>query len=175
MILEYKKILKDKTEIKIRKATINDLIAINDIYNYYVSNSTCTYQTIFESIENRHVWFNEHNNYYPIIVAEINKGVIGWASISKFKNREAYKPTVEISIYIRHDKLFNGIGTILLEELIILSKINGYHSIIAVISSDQEASVKLHEKFGFIKVAYLKEVGYKFDKLLDVVYFQLLL
>ncbi|MBP7735574.1 MAG: N-acetyltransferase [Spirochaetes bacterium] len=172
---EHKGILKDETEIIIRNALKKDMLAINDIYNYYVQNSTCTYQTKLELIENRYIWFDEHNDYYPIIVAEINNDVIGWASISKFKNREAYKPTVENSIYIRHDKLFNGLGAILLDELIKLSKSNSYHSIIAGISGDQEASIKLHEKFGFTKAAHLKEVGYKFDKWLDVVYYQLLL
>lgn len=162
-------------EVKIRNAAYHDLNIINDIYNYYVLHSTCTYQTEPDTIENRSVWFDQHNKDYPIIVAQIDHIVIGWASISKFRNREAYNPTVENSIYIRHDKLSNGIGAVLLEELIRLSKLIGYHSMVAGISFDQEISIKLHKKFGFEKVAHLKEVGYKFNKWLDVVYYQLLL
>jgi L-amino acid N-acyltransferase len=166
---------KDNIELKIRKAEINDLIAINDIYNYYVASSTCTYQTNLETMEERNAWFNEHDKDYPIIVAENNEIVIGWASISRFKKREAYKPTIESSIYVRHDRLFKGIGAILLREIIKIAKEIGYHSIIAGISDDQEVSILLHEKHGFTKVAHLKEVGYKFNKRLDVVYYQLLL
>ncbi len=167
--------LKDNIQIKIREAAIDDLTAINHIYDYYVTNSTCTYQTGLETMEERHAWFNEHGKEYPIIVAENNGIVFAWASISKFKKREAYEPTVENSIYVRHDKLFKGIGSVLLEEIIKIAKEIGYHSIIAGISADQEASIILHEKHGFTKVAHLNEVGYKFGKWLDVVYYQLLL
>jgi len=161
-------------KIKIRNAKQNDLAVINDIYNYYVLNSTCTFQTEPETFEGRNKWFNEHNEEYPIIVAENNR-IIGWASISKYQKRQAYKPTVENSIYIRNDKLGNGVGTILITEIIRLAKDIGYHSIVAVISGDQELSIHFHERHGFKKVAHLKEAGYKFNKWLDVVYYQLLL
>ena len=166
---------KDNIQIKIRMAAIDDLTAINDIYNYYVANSTCTYQTNPETMEERYTWFNEHDKKYPIILAENNGIVIGWASISRFKKREAYTPTVENSIYVRHDKLFKGIGAMLLKEIIKIAKEIGYHSLIAGISADQEVSIILHEKHGFTKVAHLKEVGHKFNKWLDVVYYQLFL
>ena len=150
--------------VNIRNAEVNDLAAINDIYNHYVLHSTCTYQTELETFEERATWFDEHKEDYPVIVAEKDNEVIGWASISKFKQREAYRPTVELSIYIHHDTLGKGIGSILMKEIIRLAKVTGYHSIIAGISADQELSIKVHEKHGFEKVAHLKEVGNKFDK-----------
>ncbi|MCU0847733.1 MAG: N-acetyltransferase family protein [Spirochaetes bacterium] len=175
MASERKHILKDKTEIRTRNAVKEDLASINDIYNYYVDNSTCTWQTNPEKMEERQAWFDEHTEEYPVIVAESNGKIVGWASISKFKGRDAYKPTVENSIYIRHDSLFRGTGAVLLKELIELAKGAGYHSMIAGISADQKASIVLHEKHGFTKAAHLKEAGYKFNKWLDVVYYQLLL
>jgi L-amino acid N-acyltransferase YncA len=165
-------------ELKIRKAEIKDLNSINEIYNYYVMNSTCTYQTEPESIESRIEWFSSpviDREKYPVIVCELHDEVIGWASISPFNKRTGYKLTVQDSIYIRNDMLNKGIGSMLLKELIRLSKSIGYHSIIAGISSDQEPSIKLHEKFNFKKSAHLKEVGFKFNKWLDVVYFQLII
>jgi L-amino acid N-acyltransferase YncA len=162
-------------EVVIRKAARSDLQAINDIYNYYVLNSTCTYQAKPDTMMERNAWFDEHGGDYPVIVAEENSTVVGWASLSKFKKREAYRPTVEISIYIRHDRLCKGIGSILLKEMIGSAKAIGYHSILAAISADQQLSVKIHKRHGFKKAAHLKEVGYKFNKWLDVVYYQLLI
>jgi L-amino acid N-acyltransferase YncA len=166
---------KNNTTFKIRNAVANDLTAINEIYNYYVKNSTCTYQTELETMKERHAWFDEHDKAHPVIVAENNDTIVGWASISKFRKREAYKPTVENSVYIHHDHLYKGIGTALLQEIIRLARDAGHHSIIAGISAEQTKSIAMHEKYGFKKVAHLKEVGYKFNTWLDVVYYQLFL
>jgi len=166
---------KNNTEFKIRNAVAKDLTAINDIYNYYVKNSTCTYQTELETTKERRAWFDEHDEAHPVVVAESNNTVVGWASISKFRKREAYKPTVENSVYIHHDHFHKGIGTALLQEIIKLAGDAGHHSIIAGISAEQKVSIAMHEKYGFKKVAHLEEVGYKFDTWLDVEYFQLFL
>ena len=162
-------------EARIRKATEADLNAINDIYNYYVLNSTCTYQMTPETVEDRIKWFSAHGDKYPVIICEINNEIIGWASISPFHKREGYKFTVEDSVYIKNGNHGKGLGSRLLKEIIEMTQSIGYHSIIAGISSDQNVSIILHEKFGFKKVAHLKRVGFKFDKWLDVVYYQLLL
>jgi L-amino acid N-acyltransferase len=157
----------------IRKATEDDLKIINDIYNRYVLNSTCTFQTEIESMPDRMQWFQSHGDDYPIIICEANQEILGWASLSPFHKRQAYNPTVENSIYIRSDSLRRGLGASLLKELIERARDIGYRSIIAKISADQQASILMHEKFGFQKVAHLKEVGFKFNKRLDVVYYQL--
>jgi L-amino acid N-acyltransferase len=164
----------ENIKIIILDAVKSDLKTINDIYNYYVLNSTCTYQTEEETLENRMEWFENHNSDYPVIVAKIESEIAGWASISRFHPRKAYTPTVENSIYIKNEHRNKGIGKILLSEIIDRTKRLGYHSIIAKISSDQEASIKLHSKFGFIKVAHLKEVGFKFNNWLDILYMQLI-
>lgn len=159
----------------IRLATAADLDAINAIYNHYVFNSTCTYQTEPSTAQERAAWFAAHGDSHPVTVLETNGGIIGWGSLSKFHQRAAYGRTVENSVYVRHDTLHKGIGSALLADLIQRARAIGHHSIIAGISADQIPSVELHRKFGFAEVARLKEVGYKFDRWLDVIYMQLML
>jgi phosphinothricin acetyltransferase len=163
------------SDVTIRPAQPDDLCAINDIYNHYVATCTCTYQTEPEPMEARMAWFKAHDHAHPILVAELDGVVVGWGSLSFFLGRAAYRFTVENSVYVRHDMLRRGIGSAMLRRLIDEARANGFHSILASISADRTASVALHEKFGFRQVACLKEVGYKFNQWLDVVYLQLML
>lgn len=162
-------------ELMIKLAEINDLEVINEIYNYYVLNSTASYQTLPESLMDRKEWFEKHDLNYPIFLAIYHDQIVGWASLSKYNVRQAYFPTVEDSIYIHHEFRFKGIGSLLMEKIIEAAQNLKYHSIIAGISADQTASIALHQKFGFQKVAHLKEVGYKFNKWLDIIYMQKML
>jgi L-amino acid N-acyltransferase len=161
--------------MSLRLATAADLAAINAIYNHYVEHSTCTYQTEPETPAGRQKWFDAHDAEYPVTVAEIDGQVVGWASLSKYHLRAAYKPTVENSVYVHHAFQRRGLGRALLEDLIARASALGYHSIIAGISADQSASVTLHSQLGFVKVGQLREVGYKFDRWLDVLYMQRML
>lgn len=163
------------TLVSLRPAADADLPAVNDIYNHYVSRSTCTYQTEPETMAARSAWFAGHGPAHPVIVAEMAGQVVGWGSLSSFKSREAYRFTVEDSVYVRHDVLGRGIGSALLARLIELGRQHGHHSIIAIIDAEQTASIALHERFGFTRVSHLVEVGYKFDRWLDVVDLQLML
>jgi L-amino acid N-acyltransferase YncA len=162
-------------EIVVRAATANDLPAINDIYNYYVFHSTCTYQETAEPMESRRVWFEKHGERHPVTVAEMNGKVVGWGSLSAYHARSAYRFTVENSVYIDHQFHRRGIGAIILADLIERARALGHRAIIAGIDGDQMASVKLHEKFGFEKVGQLKQVGFKFEQWLDVIYMELLI
>lgn len=160
----------------LRLATENDLVAINDIYNYYVPRSTCTYQLEPETIESRTTWFRDHSpDRYPVIVAEDAGEVIGWGSLSRFRPRAAYAPTAEPSVYIRNDWHRKGLGRMILVDLINRARLAGFHSLIGGTSADQTASLGLQKALGFQKVAHLVEVGYKFGQRLDVVYTQLML
>ena len=163
----------------IRLATAADLPAINDIYNYYVPRSTCTYQLEPETIESRRSWFDDHPpERYPVVVAELPDSpgeIAGWGSLSKFRERAAYAPTVEASVYIRHDQHRRGLGRAILLVLIARAKTAGFHSLIGGASADQTASIALQESLGFRRVAEFKEVGYKFNQWLDVIYLQLML
>jgi phosphinothricin acetyltransferase len=160
----------------LRLATADDLVAINDIYNYYVPRSTCTYQLEPEPLAGRRLWFEAHSpQSHPVIVAEADGAVVGWGSLSKFHQRAAYAPTAEASVYIRHDQHRRGLGRLILGDLIERARTLGFHSIIGGASADQTASIALQESLGFRRVGQLAEVGHKFGTWLDVVYLQLML
>jgi L-amino acid N-acyltransferase YncA len=160
----------------LRDATAADLPAINAIYNHYVPVSTCTYQVTPESEEGRQAWFGGRKPQHPVIVAEDGGVVVAWGSLSPFHKREAYAGTVENSVYVHHERQRQGLGRLLMEELIRRAReFEGLHTIIAIISADQEGSVGLHRALGFEQIGLLREVGRKFGRILDVVYMQLML
>ncbi len=159
--------------LTIRDATPADLEAIDDIYNHYVRTSTATYQLDPEPIESRRAWFAAHAGRYPVLVAVESSEVVGWASLSPFHPRAAYAGTVENSVYVRHDRHRRGTGAALLAALVERARASGFHTIVALIDSEQAPSLALHTRFGFTEVGHLAEVGRKFDRWLDVVYMQL--
>jgi L-amino acid N-acyltransferase len=161
--------------IDLRPAVAADLAAINEIYNHYVTRSTCTYQELPETLAERAAWFAAHGPTHPVLVAVDGKEVVGWGSLSPFQRRSGYRFTVEDSVYVRENRHGRGIGSSLLAELIARAKKLHHRSIIAGIDAEQPASLKLHEKFGFTRVAHLKQVGFKFERWLDVMYLQLVL
>lgn len=166
--------MQDQT-IALRPATEADLVAINDIYNYYVLHSTCTYQEEPEPIESRRQWFRHHSDQHPVTVAELAGRVVGWGSLSAYHARSAYRRTVENSVYVHHQHHRRGIGSLLLSDLIARAHDLGHHTIIAGIDAEQTASVTLHARFRFEKVGCLRQVGFKFGRWLDVIYMELLL
>jgi L-amino acid N-acyltransferase YncA len=162
--------------LTIRPATSADLPAINDIYNHYVLNSTCTYQTDPETIEARHAWFAAHGPPHPVTIAEQQSGdILGWGSLSRFHARAAYSRTVENSVYVHPDHQRQGVGRALLTDLIDRARALGHHTIIAGIDAEQTPSVAIHTAHGFQLVALLKEVGFKFNRYLHVIYMQKML
>ena len=164
-----------KSATTIRPANESDLVAINDIYNHYVQHSTCTYQEEPEPLDGRRQWFRHHGDKHPVIVAETGGRVVGWGSLSAYHARSAYRHTAENSVYVHHEYHWRGIGSLLLNELIVRARSLGHHAIIAIIDADQPASVALHTKFHFEKVGHMKQIGFKFGRWLDVVYMELIL
>jgi L-amino acid N-acyltransferase YncA len=162
-------------DIQLRLAATADLSAINEIYNYYVFNSTCTYQEEPETIDARQAWFLAHDGAHPITVAVVGDTIVGWGSLSRYHPRSAYRYAVENSVYVRHTHLHRGIGRALLADLIDRARSLGHRTMIAGADAEQTASVALHEAMGFTRVAHLKEVGYKFGRWLDVIYMQRML
>jgi phosphinothricin acetyltransferase len=164
------------TTTTIRLATTADLPAINDIYNYYVHHSTCTYQLEPETPGARTIWFERHSpDKHPVTVAIWAEDIVGWGALSQFRPRAAYDHTVEASVYLRHDVHRRGIGKALLLDLIARARAAGHHTLLGGASADQVASLALQESLGFQRVGYLQEVGFKFGRWLDVVYSQLML
>ena len=158
---------------KLRPAIEADLPQINDLYNYYVSNSTCVWTRQLCTEQERKEWFASHDDATPVLVAEQNGKVVAWGTFSLFKTACTFYKTVENSIYVHHEFQRQGIGSQLLAELLLRAREAGFASVIAVISSDQEASLALHRAAGFQEVGRFQQVGYKFGRYMDVVYLQL--
>ncbi len=162
-------------EVLIRSATEADLGAVRDIYNYYVSRSTCTFQIELDTEAKRLAWFRDRSPSHPVIVAEVASAVVGWAALSAWNSRCGYSRTVEASVYIRHDLHRRGVGMSLMLDLIERARSAGHHTIIGGACTEQTASLALQAALGFEQVARFREVGYKFGRWLDVAYMQLFL
>tara|TARA_B100000029_G_C17358437_1_gene881625 strand:- start:198 stop:692 length:495 start_codon:yes stop_codon:yes gene_type:complete len=160
----------------IRTAKTSDAGLITEIYNHFVENSIFTFDESPTSTKEMSTKILElTSNSYPFIVYEASDSILGFAYACPWKLRSAYKHTAESTIYITPNSLQKGIGSQLYKELIHqLQKINT-HSILAGISLPNDISVAFHEKFGFEKVAQLKEVGFKFNRWIDVGYWELIL
>ncbi|WP_406684175.1 GNAT family N-acetyltransferase [Seonamhaeicola sp. MEBiC1930] len=157
----------------IREFRQEDTQQLLDIYNHYVLNSTATFDDEVLSFEEFTKKVNRINSEYPFIVFEENHELLGYAYGSKFRPKPAYSNTVESTIYLKHTAQGKQIGTKLYSYLIKLLNEQGFHVVLGVLTLPNEASVKLHEKLGFKKVAHLKEVGLKFGDWQDVGFYQL--
>ena len=161
--------------VTIRKATINDLEAITVIYNDAIINTMATFDTQPKNLEEQKVWFDRHDSKRPILIAEMDGDVVGWASLSEWADRCAYSDAAELSIYIRKENRGKGIGKNLLEVTLQEGKKVGLHTIIARIEKRNEVMIHVLEKYGFVRIGVMREVGRKFGKLLDVVLMQIIL
>jgi len=158
--------------MKIRTAYLEDAAAIAAIYNFYVERSHSTFETeiINKSEMRRRV--SEILENYPFLVGEENGEIIGYAYASRYKTRAGYRHSVEVSVYIKNGIEGKGIGTILYENLFAELKTKSVHAIVAGIALPNDASIRLHEKFGFEKVAHFREVGFKHGRWIDVGYWE---
>ena len=159
----------------IRPALLGDAPALASLYNHYVETSTCTFQLDAETVDERIAWIQQHTGPHPASVAILDGTIAGFASLSPFHGRCAYRATAESSVYVREDLHRKGIGRALMTELIEEARTLGHHTLIATIEASQEGSIALHSAFGFAVVGHLTEVGFKHGRWLDVVYLQLLL
>jgi phosphinothricin acetyltransferase len=163
-------------EIKIRPYQIEDTNTILEIINFNILNSTTLYDYQPRTLENQISIFQEKlAKGFPIIVAIENDIVVGFGYYSEFRFREAYRFTVEHSVYAHPKHIGKGIGKQILESLIDLAKAQKLHTMIGVIDSENKNSIAFHEKFGFKTAGYIKESGYKFDRWLDSVFMQKML
>lgn len=154
----------------IRTARQNDLAALLDIYNYEVVNGTATLDIRPRTMDEWQVWFDEHNvENHPLIVAELNGAVAGYASLSAYRQKEAYKSTVELSIYVAAQYRHHGVASRLMEAILAMAREDERtHTVVSVITSGNEASTHLHNKFGFTFCGCIPEVGEKFGRYLDI-------
>ena len=157
----------------IRNVTIKDAEAITNIYNYYVESHIATFVEVPVSVAYFKNKIENITKKFPWFVFEEDNEIIGYAHGNFWNTRSAYNMTAEVSIYLNVNVGGKGIGTQLYSKLIKVLINQGYHVLIGGISLPNKASVALHEKFGFTKVAHFKEVGYKINKWVEVGYWQL--
>jgi phosphinothricin acetyltransferase len=152
----------------IRPATLADLTAITEIYNEAILTTTGTFDTEPKTVIERQAWFEAHGPRQPILVAEWQGQIVGWASLSKWSDRLAYADTAEISLYVYAIYRGQGIGKKLMTAIVEAGQQAGLHTVIARIASGNEASIRLHQLGGFVEIGVMREVGRKFDQLLDI-------
>lgn len=157
----------------IRPACPADAQAIAAIYAWHVANGTATFDS---TAPDEATWATKISDFatraFPFLVAEQTGAVIAYAYAARFRDRAAYAHTCEDSIYVTHDARGGGIGTALLIALIAAARASGFQQMIAVIGGGEPASVALHGKCGFIHAGRMRNVGFKFGRLLDTVYMQ---
>ena len=163
------------SSINIRNATENDLPQMLEIYNDIIINTTAVWQYDTHTLEMRQEWFKtKQEQGFPVFVAEENGTIVGFSTYGPFRVWQGYKHTVENSVYVASNQRGKGIGKLLMPPLIQAAKQQGIHAIVAGIDGTNEVSIKLHQQFGFIEVAHFKEVGWKFNKWMDLKFLELI-
>lgn len=147
-----------------------DIPALLDIYNYEVENGVATLDINKKTLSEWESWYDNHNiGNHPLIVCDIDGETAGYATLSSYREKEAYKSTVELSVYVSPLHRKKGVGTALMEAIISMAKEDeSIHTVVSVITSGNEASCRLHEKFGFTFCGTICEVGEKFGRYVDI-------
>jgi L-amino acid N-acyltransferase len=161
--------------VEIRRARVDDAEAIRRIYNAEVTGSTVTFDLVPRTAEEQVTWLVQRSGAYAALVADVDGQVLGFASLSPYRDRPAYSTTVEDSVYVDRDARGGGVGRALLEALVETARAHGFHTVIARVVGGHEASIALHRGVGFEEVGTEREVGRKLGRWLDVVVMQLLL
>jgi L-amino acid N-acyltransferase len=159
----------------IREAIQDDLPQLLSIYNDIILHTTAVYDYEPHTLEMRKQWFETKKQQgFPVYVAEEDGKIFGFSSIGPFRAWAAYKYSVENSVYVAAEARGRGIGKLLIPPLIEAAKKLQLHTIIASIDATNEVSLRLHKSFGFEEVAHFKQVGWKFDRWLDLKFLQLI-
>ena len=163
-------------QFEIRDATVDDVRDMLAIYNEVLETSTAIFTEVARTLEEHMTWFEDRRaGGLPVLAATCDDVLIGYASYGPFRTWPGYRHTVENSIYLAPSARGQGIGALLLSVLLQRAHAQKIHAVIAGIDGDNVASMRLHEKLGFTQVARLKEVGRKFDRWLDLVFYERLL
>lgn len=167
---------RSSTRVSTRLATLDDAAPIADIYNNEVLTSTVTFDLEPRTLDEQRTWLATRSGAYAAIVAvDGDDAVVGFASLSPYKDRAAYSTSVENSVYVHPGHQGRGIGKLLLGELLDTARSHGFHAVFARVVGGHDASIRLHEAFGFETVGVEREVGRKFGHWLDIVLMQRLL
>jgi L-amino acid N-acyltransferase YncA len=159
--------------MNVRNADSSDAEVIAEIYNYYVQNTIITFEQEPVSVERMANRITDISSKYPFVVLEDHTSVIGYAYVTEWKTRSAYRFSGEITIYLAKDQTGQGLGSILFPALLNEIKKTNLHSIVGGIALPNPASIALHEKYGFKKIGCFEEIGFKFGQWIDVGYWEL--
>ncbi|HVW95826.1 MAG TPA: GNAT family N-acetyltransferase [Mucilaginibacter sp.] len=163
-------------QLAIRDAEERDLPAILDIYNEVILHTTAVYSEEPHTLKMRREWYLDRiQNGFPVLVASAGDEIVGFCSFGHFRIWPCYRYTAELSLYVNDRHRGKGIGREMLQTLICKAKEMEIHALIAGISADNIPSIKLHLSAGFTEVAHFYQVGYKFDRWLDLKFFELLI
>jgi len=162
--------------MEIRDARVDDLPALLAIYNDVIATSTAIYTEQPVTLEDRIAWWRARvAQGYPVLVASDSAEVSGFASFGDFRAWPGYKFTVEHSVHVRADRRGRGVGTALMNVLLARATDIGKHVMIAGVDAENESSLRFHERLGFSQVAHFRQVGFKFERWLDLIFLQRLL
>lgn len=159
----------------IRPVTLNDAHALCAIFNYYVDHSVATFETRPFTVEKMRDRIEEITTKYPYFVACEDEKILGYTYLNEFRHYSAYDVTAELAIFIHVDACKKGVGSQLLATLVEAAKKQGFHSVIAAITSSNIASLTLHTKAGFVEVGKIPEVGFKHNAYQAVTFMQKIL
>ena len=162
-------------DVVIRPATAGDAEAIRRIYNHEVGHTTHTFDLVPRTLEDQRAWLRDREGALGVVVAEVGGEVAGFASLSEYRPRAAYRTSVESSVYVDESARGRGVGRLLTQELVVVAEARGFHTMMARIVGGHEASIRLHEAVGFVTVGIEREVGRKFGGWLDIVVMQRML
>ena len=162
-------------QLSIRLAAGADAEAIRAIYNHEVLRTSATFDLVPRSLDEQKEWISARSGAFAAIVAVDGSQLVGFGALSPYKDRAAYRTSVEDSVYVHADHQGRGIGKLMVSELLDIARQSGFHAVFARISGPGEASRRLHESCGFELVGIEREVGRKFNRWLDVVIMQALL
>lgn len=158
----------------IREVKPEDAAQLAEIYNYYIINTHVTFETEPLSAEEMNERIAEVIEKYPYLVAEEDGEILGFAYAARFKLRQAYEHTAEVSVYVKNDAKKKGVGTSLYFDLFEQLTETNVHAMVAGIALPNDPSIGFHERLGFKKVAQFNEVGYKLGRWIDVGYWQMM-
>ena len=161
--------------MEVRLARLPDAEAIRSIYNLEVTTSTVTFDLVPRTLEAQRAWLTARSGAHAVVVAHEDGALLGFASLSPYRDRPAYSTTVEDSVYVHREAQRRGVGNALLGELVALAATHGFHAVMARVVGGHDASIELHRRHGFAVVGVEREVGRKFGRWLDVVLMQRLL
>ncbi|GDX22202.1 N-acetyltransferase [Actinomycetes bacterium] len=159
--------------MKIREATLSDISAITDIYNEVILKTNAIYRESQVNPDDRVKWFNQRvDSGYPVIVAEINGEIVGYGAFNDFRFGEGYSGTVEHSLHVKSENRGNGVGGVIMAELLAIALKQNRKIMVAGIDSENTRSIEFHKRFGFIETARMPGVAIKHEKRLTLVLMQ---